>query len=285
MSGLVSVVVPVFNGMPHLPHAVASALNQTYASIEVVLVDGGSTDGSWDWMTSIQDSRVRIKKMPRGTSAAENWTQACREASGDYIKLLCQDDVLHPNALAVQVEDLTSNPAAVMAVAQRDIIDASGLTVFRRWGTHGLPEGLVFGDAALLTSIQRGTNIFGEPLAVLFPREALLKALPWDDTFPFLLDVEMYTRVMTGNQIVIRKQSIGAFRISGSSWSTRMAQTQTHQLRVWQRHVISMIPTTSRERLTAALAVRIQSLIRRLVYGYLRARGAFHAAGGGETAA
>lgn len=276
MAALASIVVPVFNGMPHLPATVASALNQTYPHLEVVLVDGGSTDDSWTWMSSLDDPRVRIERLPRGTTAAENWTEASRQARGDFVKLLCQDDILHPHAIEEQVQDLEQNPTAVMALAQRDIIDASGKTVFKSWGTHGLPPGLVNGRMALVRSFERGTNIFGEPVAVLFPRQTLIDALPWNDERPFLLDVELYTRVMSTGDIYVRKESVGAFRISASSWSTRLAQSQTAQLKWWQKQIATMLPTTRTQRAAANLAVRTQSVVRRLVYRYLKLRGAFH---------
>jgi len=276
MAALASIVVPVFNGMPHLPATVESALQQTYPQVEVVLVDGGSTDDSWTWMSSLGDPRVRIERLPLGTTAAENWTEASRQARGDFVKLLCQDDILHPHAVEQQVQDLERHPTAVIALAQRDIIDAGGKTVFKSWGTHGLAAGLMEGRTALVRSYARGTNIFGEPVAVLFPREVLRQALPWNDDRPFLLDVELYTRVMLTGDIYVRKNSVGAFRISASSWSTRLAQSQTEQLRWWQEQVARTVPTTAKQRISADLAVRLQSIIRRFVYRYLKLRGAFH---------
>lgn len=276
MAALVSIVVPVFNGMSHLPATVASALQQTHPNLEVVLVDGGSTDDSWTWMSSLTDPRVRIKRLSRGTTAGENWTEASRQAHGDFVKLLCQDDILHPHAIEEQVLDLQRNPTAVMALAQRDIIDAEGKTVFRSWGTHGLPPGLIDGRTALVRSYERGTNIFGEPLAVLFPRQVLMDALPWNDDRPFLLDVELYTRVMSTGDIYVRKESVGAFRISASSWSTRLAQSQTAQLKWWQEQIATMLPTSWTQRAAANIAVRLQSVVRRIVYRYLKFRGAFH---------
>lgn len=283
MTALASIVVPVFNGMPYLPATVESALCQSYLNLEVVLVDGGSTDDSWKWMSSLVDGRLRITRLPPGTTAAENWSEASRLARGEFVKLLCQDDVLHPRAIEDQVRDLQHNPTAVMALAQRDIIDASGKTVFRRWGTHGLPAGLVDGRTALIRSFERGTNIFGEPVAVLFPQQVLVEALPWNDAQPFLLDVELYTRVMRTGPIFVRKESIGAFRISASSWSTRLAQSQSAQLKSWQKHIASTLPTTTAQRAAAQLTVRLQSLVRRIVYRYLKLRGAFHSQAADST--
>lgn len=276
MTELASIVVPVFNGMPYLPTTVQSALDQTHTNLEIVLVDGGSTDDSWAWMQTLTDPRIRIGRLTSGTTAADNWTEASRQARGGFIKLLCQDDVLHPQAMEIQIQDLRENPTAVMALAQRDIIDAQGHVVFRGWGTHRLKPGLNDGEESLTRSCMRGTNIFGEPVAVMFPRHVLVDALPWKDDRPFLLDLELYTRVMRTGDIVVRKESVGAFRISASSWSTRLTQTQTAQLQSWQKEILEATDSGAWRRVAAYLAVKTQSIVRRFVYRYLKLRGAFH---------
>ena len=277
MSPTVSVVVPVFNGMGLLAQSVDSILTQSHSNLDVVLVDGGSTDGSDDWIRSVDDPRVRTMHLPAGTSAAENWTAASRAAHGDYVKLLCQDDVLYPRAIELQLADLDANPHASFAVAQRDIIDVNNRIVFSRRGCAGLSAGSIEGPAALRTSYLHGTNIFGEPLAVLFRRFSLASVLPWNDERPFLLDLELYTRLLRSGPIVVRRESIGAFRVSSSSWSTRLVRTQQQQLRSWQSEVAESLnpaPPTH-ERARAALTLRAQMLLRRIAYRILKARGAF----------
>ena len=80
MTELASIVVPVFNGMPYLPATVQSALDQTHSNLEIVLVDGGSTDDSWAWMQTLTDPRIRIGHLTSGATAADNWTEASRQA-------------------------------------------------------------------------------------------------------------------------------------------------------------------------------------------------------------
>ena len=272
---LVSVVVPVFNGLPYLEEAYASIRAQTYPRVEVVLVDGGSSDASPEFLARAADEGARVSYLPQGTPAAETWTAATRAASGDLVKLLCQDDLLHPTALARQVADLTSQPAAAMAVAQRDVVSASGAVLYRRRGCSGLVEGRQSGADALLAAYRAGTNVFGEPLAVLFRRQAVLDAMPWSDARPFLLDLDTYTAVLDrpGTSLVVRKESIGAFRVSTSSWSTRLAESQQAQFRTWQREYELRHPVGRGERTRAAAALRLQTQLRRAAYAWLRLKG------------
>lgn len=281
MPALVSVVVPVYNGMAHLSETISSIIKQTYRDLEIVLVDGGSTDGSREWIATLDDPRIRVVLMPPGTSAAENWTASCREASGEYVKLLCQDDVLAPEAIELQVQDLEQAPVAVMAVAQRDIIDAQGRVLVSQQGGTGLTSGVMQGDSAVRAAYLVGTNVLGEPLAVLFRRDALIEQLPWDDSIPLMLDVDMYSRVAHGKRIVVRKESVGAFRVSTSSWSTRLARQHTKQYSEWQRSWAphAQPPITQRERVRGYVGMHARALMRRLAYAWLHLRGSLRSPG------
>jgi len=274
---LVSVVVPVFNGLPHLTVLVKSILAQTHDTLDVVFVDGGSSDESLSFLQAISDPRVRVLTNPKGTSAAANWDAASQSAQGEFIKLVCQDDVLHPDAIAKQVEDLESKPTAVMAVAQRDIIDARGSVVYHQRGCAGLRPGLIDGQQAIKVAYLRGTNVLGEPVAVLFRRDALLRALSWDDSNPFLLDLALYAKVALTGDLVVRKESIGAFRVSTQSWSTRLVGEQVRQFRLWQDSFAASlaIPPTGRERRRAVVGLHTQALLRRAAYRWLRMKGSF----------
>ena len=278
VSAVVSVVIPVFNGMAHLPQAVESVLAQSHKELDVVLVDGGSTDGSRDWIHQVGDPRVRSMEMPSGITAADNWTEASLAAQGDYVKLLCQDDVLYPTSISDQLADLAAHPEAQFAVAQRDIVDADGRMLYRGRGCTGLTRGLMSGHAALRAAYLQGTNVFGEPLAVLFRRPVLDTALRWNDERPFLLDLELYTRVLQTGPIAVRKAPIGAFRVSSSSWSTRLVKEQTEQIRQWQEeveHLLTPRPSAA-ERARARIMRHEQTLLRRAAYRVLKLRGAFH---------
>lgn len=278
---LVSVVVPVFNGMPHLTALVDSILQQTHRDLDIVFSEGGGTDGSLAYLRGLDDPRVRIIEQPAGTPAATNWTRATEAGAGAFIKLVCQDDLLAPDAVARQVEDLLAYPSAVMAIAQRDIVDARGRTLYTRRGCTGLQAGCQPGAQVIATAFRGGTNVLGEPLAVLFRREALLAAMPWDDSNPLVLDLATYEKVAPLGDVVVRRESVGAFRVSTSSWSTRLAKVQLAQYRTWQDHYArtTQPAPTARELARARRAARVQTTLRRGAYAWLRLKGSFASQG------
>jgi glycosyltransferase involved in cell wall biosynthesis len=276
VSPLVSVVVPVFNGLPHLRELTNSLLAQTYDNLEIIFSEGGSSDGSPEYLAEIKDSRVRVVTQ-EGTGAAGNWTEATQAATGDYIKLVCQDDLLNPDAISKQVQDLQKHPDAVMAIAQRDIIDARGRVLYAARGLAGLRGELMPGTKVIRTCYLQGTNVIGEPHMVLFRASALKQALPWDDSNPLMLDLSMYAKVAPTGNVAIRHESIGAFRVSTSSWSTRLVKLQLLQTKQWQNdYARNADPAITKPQELRAFAGRhMQTALRRAAYRVLKAKGAF----------
>jgi glycosyltransferase involved in cell wall biosynthesis len=273
-SPLVSVVMPVFNGLPFLPASVQSILDQRYRNVEIVLVDGGSSDGSREWVEAFEHPRVVKDYLPAGTPAGVTWTRATELATGEFVKLLCQDDLLYTDALALQVADLQSASSAGMAIAERDMISASGRVLFEGRGCAGLANGLVDGVHALEVGARQGANIYGEPVAVMFRREPMRAALPWVDDRPFLLDMFFYAKVLQHHDLMVRHESIGAFRISASSWSTRLAGKQREQFRAWQEFVEREVSAQPWYRVVQArLNNEKTTLLRRGAYAWLGLRG------------
>ncbi len=97
----VSVIVPVYNSVRHLPKSLESILEQTLTDIEVICVDDCSTDGSREYLESIQDPRLRVVNLPgnRGAGIARN--TGMDVASGEYIYFMDSDDWIDRDYLEV----------------------------------------------------------------------------------------------------------------------------------------------------------------------------------------
>jgi hypothetical protein len=110
--------MPVYNCAPFLRESVASVLGQTFTDFELILVDDGSSDGSWEIMQSFPDKRIRTFRFDhnRGVAFARNF--AIENADSEFVAFLDADDVAHLARFAVQVACLDSNPD-IGAVASR----------------------------------------------------------------------------------------------------------------------------------------------------------------------
>ncbi len=113
---LVSIIVPVYNTAPYLKRCVTSLSRQTYANIEIVLVDDGSTDSSTSLCDSIAqaDSRIRvIHQTNQGQAVARN--EGLAHSSGNYVMLVDSDDYLLPTACEELVRVATSTGADLIS--------------------------------------------------------------------------------------------------------------------------------------------------------------------------
>ncbi len=122
MLPLVSVIVPCHNSEAFLQEAIASALNQTYCNVEIVIIDDGSTDHSIEIIRAFGD-RVRWEtRSNQGAAAARN--QGIDLARGKYIKFLDADDILLPDCIEQQL--IHTNK---LAVDRRAIIYGDAMRV------------------------------------------------------------------------------------------------------------------------------------------------------------
>lgn len=275
MTATVSIVIPAYNNEQYLAETLDSVIAQTYQELEVVVADHSSDDGTQELIDQYaSDSRVRIlPPTPRGGGAKANWDRVSKAATGDYVKLVCGDDVIHPELVERQVEALETNPDAVLSASRRDIIDANGRSVIRGRGLGGL-VGLHRGSDVIRATVRAGTNLLGEPACVLMRRSALEGAGWWDDHAPYLIDEASYANVLMRGDFVGIDASLAGFRVSDTQWSVRLMRQQSRQAAdfhesIHRRHpeVVSSVD----RRLGDVNAVKA-AVMRRLAYAYLRGR-------------
>ena len=101
-----SVVVTVYNGQRYLAETLQSVCSQSYTPMEVIVVDDGSTDGSAGIIQSFKGARYMYQPN-QGVAIARN--TGIRECSGEFIAFIDQDDLWHPQKLAVQIKCLQSD--------------------------------------------------------------------------------------------------------------------------------------------------------------------------------
>jgi len=89
-----SIILPVYNGLPYLETAVASVLASNRNDFELLVSDDHSTDGSIQYLESIQDSRLRLLRTPARMSMAEHWEWVLSHSKGSWGMFLGQDDAL-----------------------------------------------------------------------------------------------------------------------------------------------------------------------------------------------
>lgn len=96
----VSIGIPTWNRKDYLRTALVSAFAQTYPNLEIVVSDNASTDGTGEFLSSIDDSRIRLLRQSENIGGIPNLNECLRNATGELFLLLSDDDILHPDAIA-----------------------------------------------------------------------------------------------------------------------------------------------------------------------------------------
>lgn len=123
-----AVVMPVFNAMPHLPRAVTSILEQTYADFEFIIHDDGSTDGSSQLLESWanRDPRIRLSRSKKNLGHAHAGNRAVEGASAPLIARMDADDISMPGRLERQLRVFEAHSDVGIVGSLCDVIDGEG---------------------------------------------------------------------------------------------------------------------------------------------------------------
>jgi hypothetical protein len=163
----VSVVLPVWNGERFLAEAVESVLSQTLGTIELLLIDDGSTDATPEIARGFaeRDPRVRVIRLDR-SGIAHALNAGIAHAQGEFVARMDGDDICHPSRLMKQIAHLDANADCVAVGSAIEIMDEAGEHV----GTGTYPQNH---DGITKTLIDGRATAMAHP-TVMMRREVLL---------------------------------------------------------------------------------------------------------------
>jgi glycosyltransferase involved in cell wall biosynthesis len=203
----VSICVPAYNASRWIVRAVESALSQTYRSLEVVVVDDASTDGTLERVRQLHDPRIRLYSNSRNLGHSGNWNRSLSLARGRLIKFLCADDVLYPDCVEAMAALFATHPSIGLVFSLRDVeMEVPDDPAARAWRAKHLRAHEVFGD---LDELNRGPalvrkwmdsrfarNAVGEPTNVMVTRECLRRVRTFNLRVRQRADMDLWVRAM-----------------------------------------------------------------------------------------
>ncbi|MGA0645901.1 1,2-glucosyltransferase WapB [Pseudomonas aeruginosa] len=214
MRPLVSVVCACFNISKYLDEAIASIYAQGYPNLELIVVDDGSTDDTYERLAMLRERHgfQLYRQANRGVSDALN--HGLRHARGEFVMTPDLDDILLPGALDTRVDYLLAHPEVGCVGGFNICIGSAGNEVARDGFSEGCVERWGF-DAAL------AETLVVMPLTALYRMDAMKRADFFDPSIR-VQDFQITLRIAAqGYEIHRLPAYMGRYRRHGSGLSGR----------------------------------------------------------------
>jgi len=218
----VSILLPAYNAGATLAETLQFALASSFFDFEIVIVDDGSTDGTFAIAEQFaaNDKRVRfIRTNHRGVSAALNLGLA--QVRGEFVARLDADDLWHPTKLEKQVALMSSSPALALVFTNVRYVDGAGRIV-----RDVAPQDLA--GRALCQCLYHG--IVGGGSSVLYRRSLLESVQSYDERLSAWEDLLFHLRLASAGAIGSVPEYLTAYRLRDTSSSA----DRTKSLRNWR---------------------------------------------------
>jgi len=230
---LISICIPTYNGHKFLKMCLDSAIGQTYKNIEIIVVDDGSTDDTWEIVAAYasKDTRIRLSRNGKNIGLVPNWGCCIERSTGEWIKFLFQDDALAPDCIEIMVNALSPEDKIVSS-GRRLILDESLDEATKKYSIN---ETLTFerlgiiSDSPVFVSPQKiavftvgnlTTNFIGEPTVIMFKKEVMKELGGFNLDLIQICDLEYFLRIACNYGIKYVPKPLTYFRVHTGSAST-----------------------------------------------------------------
>jgi glycosyltransferase involved in cell wall biosynthesis len=217
---LVSIIIPCYNSDQFVGEAIESALAQSYPSLEILVVDDGSTDRSKE-MISRYPVRLILNDHRGGVSAARN--RGIKESRGEFLLFLDSDDRLLPNAVASGLATLQQYPDCAMVVSAHNLIKVDGQLIRTKAKTSRTEDAY----RRLLRS-----NFVECTSSALFRRSMFPVESGFIQGVEGSEDYELYLRVARNHKVRCAKAVVAEYRLHSSNLSRNSEKMLVHTLKV-----------------------------------------------------
>lgn len=226
VSGLVSIIMPCYNGEKYIRETIESVLAQTYTSWELLIIDDGSKDNSVDIIRDYQaDQRIKLIQQPNaGSAAARN--NGIRKSKGQYMALLDSDDLWLPEFLEKQV-NFMKEKQAVCVCCSYSRIDEDSNDILRPVIAKPV---ITFKDMQAVDYVGTLTGVYDQSkYGKVYLREELNSLL---DDYAFFIDVINLDEVAYGNPEILAK-----YRVRQGSMTSNKKKLIMKHYRFYRNHL------------------------------------------------
>ncbi|MGH4123609.1 MAG: glycosyltransferase family 2 protein [Clostridium sp.] len=218
---LVSILIPTYNQTQYLEKALISALNQSYANIEIIICDDSSNDKVEKMVNRYMVNHKNIKYYNNGGPLGQRGIlngQKCFELSnGEYINYLFHDDVFYPNKIEIMVNYFMNNNDVTLVTSYRNRININDELVYIP--KKFLPRTTkITGESLGSFMLHTMANIVGEPTTAMFK-----KADIEGDIFSYkgrgaisYVDMAIWFKLLLKGNAIYIAEPLSSFRLHGT---------------------------------------------------------------------
>jgi glycosyltransferase involved in cell wall biosynthesis len=199
-----TVVIPSYNQGDFIERTIKSIIDQDYPNLDLILLDGGSTDDTMAIVERYRDHFSHIESGPDG-GQSEAIVKGFGLATGKYMSWLNSDDTYAPGALRAMGEMLAARPDIAFAYGHTDIIDAVDRVIARK---KSVRFSLGVMKYAFLTVPQ---------MSAFWTKQLYDDVGGIDTTLRFCMDYDLFVRMASRSPPVLINRHIGNFRVHGAS--------------------------------------------------------------------
>jgi glycosyltransferase involved in cell wall biosynthesis len=200
------VIIPTFNRLKFLKEALASVFAQAYAHWELIVVDDGSTDGTFGYLSALAGPRVCVVGEKHSGNKAYVRNVGAGRARGDYLAFLDSDDRWEPEKLRLQLEYLETDNQFRWCYTQFTMMNETGEEIAMRYGGPWRPwsgfilRELVTEKAAVAIS------------SIVVERSLFREAGRFDENLLFREDYDLFLRMAARAEAVAVPQVLCRIR-------------------------------------------------------------------------
>jgi glycosyltransferase involved in cell wall biosynthesis len=216
----ISIVIPSFNKVRYIGQTLESIVNQKYQNLEIIIQDGGSTDGT---VGIIKEYAQKYPKVIRFESKKDNGqldaiNKGMKRADGEILTYINADDVYTQGAFSEVTRLYSANPGAYWFAGKGKVIDSSGKEIAK---TITWYKNLLLSLNSIFYLLV--TNYFMQP-SVFITRKVWKEFGPFMGTSDFVMEYDLWLKMARRQTPVISKKYLSEFRIEPSTITKNMSK-------------------------------------------------------------
>ena len=208
----VTVCLPTYNSGEFLTQAIDSVLQQTFTDFELIISDDCSTDNTPEIIQDYlaQDKRIKYFRNLENLGLFPNWNQCLEYASGEYITVFAQDDVMLPKNLEKKVEILDKYPNVGLVTSSIMVVDANHKHLNWDWANYA-EDKLVNGQHWVINNLGEANPICCP--FVLIRRQFLEQVGgKFNANYAYAGDLELWLRIGLVADLYFVEETLGYYR-------------------------------------------------------------------------